>query len=102
VGALLSENDLSPFTGLPSNKFNIQVASLIDQQIYKNYKLTCNNYIAHDLRSQSEQYAPHYTEEEKQLFIQRYNEVLTSPVEDKKTLGDIFLGIYANPVDTHI
>jgi|GEM_PF-3489999 len=29
----------------------MQVVALIDNQIYEHYKLTCNNYIAHDLRS---------------------------------------------------
>ena len=101
VGQPLSEEDLAPLAGLPNNKFNMQVASLIDKQIYKRYKLTCNNYIAHDLRSQCNQYASEYTAEEKQLFVQRYDEIFAFDVENKKTLGDIFLGIYANPVDFH-
>ncbi|GHT01849.1 glycerol acyltransferase [Bacteroidia bacterium] len=101
VGTPLSESDLAPFAGLPNNKFNMQVASLIDNQIHKRYKLTCNNYIAHDIRAQNEQYASNYAEEEKKLFVQRYNKVLATEVEDKQTLGNIFLGIYANPVDCH-
>jgi len=102
VGKPLSEEDLAPLNGLPNNKFNMQVAALIDNQIYKHYKLTCNNYIAHDLRSQRKQYVSKYTEEEKQLFIQRYNKVIDFDVENKKTLGNIFLGIYANPIDSHL
>ena len=102
VGKPLSEEDLAPLNGLPNNKFNMQAAALLDNQIYKNYKLTCNNYIAHDMRSKSKKYAEKYTTEEKQLFVQRYNEVIDFDVENKKTLGDIFLGIYANPVDSHL
>jgi hypothetical protein len=102
VGTPLSESDLAPFAGLPNNKFNMQVASLIDNQIYQRYQLTCNNYIAHDIRSQSEQYAQYYTKEEKELFVQHYNEALAFEVEDVKALGNIFLGIYANPVDSHL
>ena len=102
VGKPLTEEDLAPLAGLPNNKFNLHVAWLIDNQIYKGYKLTCNNYIAHDLRSQCEQYKSKYTEEERQLFVQRYSEVIASDVEDKEKLGDIFLGIYANPVDSHL
>jgi len=98
VGKPLSEDDLDPLAGLPNNKLNMQVASLIDNRIYKNYKLTCNNYIAHDLHSQTERYKSKYTEEERLLFVQRYNEVVASKVEDKNMLSDIFLGIYANPV----
>ena len=101
IGVPVSKKDLDPFAGLANNKFNMQVASLIENQIYENYKLTCNNYIAHDLRSQKEQYKHNYTEEEKEQFIRHYNELLSFGVEDKKTLGDIFLGIYANPVDFH-
>ena len=102
VGKPLSAADFAPLAELPNNKFNICVATLIDHQIYERYKLTCNNYIAHDLRSQTNQYLSKYTEEEKQLFVQRYNEVLNFDVENKKILGDIFLGIYANPVDSHL
>ena len=102
VGKPLTEDDLAPLTGLPNNKFNMQAAALIDNQIYRNYKLTCNNYIAHDLRSQSEQYASKYSAEEKQLFIQRYNEAIDFGVENRETLGNIFLGIYANPVDSQL
>ncbi len=99
IGSPISEMDLASLAGLPNNKFNMQVASLIDKQVHENYKLTCYNYIAHDLRSQKEQYKLHYTEEEKEQFIHRHNELLSLDVEDKKILGDIFLGIYANPVD---
>jgi 1-acyl-sn-glycerol-3-phosphate acyltransferase len=102
IGLPLSESDLAQFEGLANNKFNLKVASLIDHQIYKRYRLTCNNYIAHDIRSLSERYAQNYSEEEKQVFIQRYNEVLSLDVEDRKRLGDIFLGIYANSVDSHL
>ncbi|GHU95672.1 glycerol acyltransferase [Bacteroidia bacterium] len=100
VGTPLTENDLAPLAGLPNNKFNMQVASLIDKQIYKHYKLSCNNYIAHDIREQNRQYAQHYTEEEKQLFVQHYNKAMHADVEDKNIFGDILLGIYANPVDS--
>jgi hypothetical protein len=102
VGAPLQANDLSPLTGLPNNKFNRQVAWLMDKQIHANYRLTCNNYIAHDLRSGSRQYASHYTKEEKETFLKHYRQGMDAEVEDKETLSDIFLGIYANPVDSQI
>ncbi|GHV72346.1 glycerol acyltransferase [Bacteroidia bacterium] len=101
IGTPLSESDLTPFEGLPNTKFNMQVASLIDNQINKHYKLTCNNYIAHDMRSKSTHYAQYYTEKEKQLFLQHCNKALASDVEDKQTFANIFLGIYANPVDAN-
>jgi 1-acyl-sn-glycerol-3-phosphate acyltransferase len=98
VGVPLSESDLEPLSGLPNNLFNKQAALLIDKQIVQNYRLSCNNYIAQDIRSQKEEYASCYTQEEKEKFLQHYKHVLDSEVEDKKALGDIFLGIYANPL----
>jgi hypothetical protein len=96
----ISEADLAPLSGLPHSRFNRQVAAIIDDRIYKSYRLTCNSYIAHDMRSHSNRYADRYTQEEKDQFVRRYSSALASDVEDKKMLGDIFLGIYANPVDT--
>lgn len=100
VGRPIVEADLAPLQGLPHSRLNRQVAALIDVRIRSSYRLTPNSYIAHDLRAQSSQYAACYTQEEKDEFTCRYRRVLTTDVEDKKMLGDIFLGIYANPVDS--
>ncbi|MDR3188613.1 MAG: acyltransferase [Prevotellaceae bacterium] len=100
VGSPLSKADLAPLAGLPHSKLNRQAAALIDAQIRSSYRLTCNSYIAHDLRAQSSLHAARYTQEEKEAFIRRYSHALASGVEDKKMFGDIFLGIYANPVDS--
>ncbi|MDR2847570.1 MAG: acyltransferase [Bacteroidales bacterium] len=81
------------------NDFFKNVANLIDKRIIDKYQLSNNNYIAHDLRSGSNQYASHYTEAEKNTFAQRYHAALNLPLEDKDLLSSIFLGIYANPVD---
>ncbi|MDR1273484.1 MAG: 1-acyl-sn-glycerol-3-phosphate acyltransferase [Odoribacteraceae bacterium] len=99
VGAPLSGDELAPLAALPHSKFNKQVAALIDKQINGNYRLTCNNYIAHDLRARAERHASRYTPAEKENFIRHYHQVLAADVEDKDLLGTIFLGIYANPVD---
>ncbi|MDR1342696.1 MAG: 1-acyl-sn-glycerol-3-phosphate acyltransferase [Prevotellaceae bacterium] len=99
IGDALSEKDLAPLAGLPHSKLSKQVASLIDRQVNGSYRLTCNSYIAHDLRAQSSRHAARYTQAEKDEFVRQYASLLASDVEDKKALGDIFLGIYANPVD---
>jgi hypothetical protein len=96
----LTEADLAPLAGLPHSKLSRQVAALIDARIRSGYKLTCNSYIAHDMRSQSCQYAGRYTQDEKDEFTRHYSKALTADVEDKEMFGDIFLGIYANPVDS--
>ncbi|MDR0713287.1 MAG: 1-acyl-sn-glycerol-3-phosphate acyltransferase [Bacteroidales bacterium] len=88
------------FPGLSNqNDFFKNVAMLIDRRIHDGYRLNCNNYIAHDLRSGTALYASRYTEQEKQAFMQRYHAALNLPPENKDLLKSIFLGIYANPVD---
>ncbi|MDR3095192.1 MAG: acyltransferase [Bacteroidales bacterium] len=82
-----------------ANDFFKNVASLIDKRILAKYRLSNNNYIAHDLRSGNNQYAKHYTAADKTLFLQRYHAALNLPFEDKDLLSSIFLGIYANAVD---
>ena len=99
AGSPLTESEMEPFKDMPHNKFNRNVASLVDNQIIANYKLSCNNYIAHDLRSGSDTYKSHYTAEEKDLFMKHYHKLDSFDVEDKSALSGIFLGIYANPVD---
>jgi hypothetical protein len=81
------------------NEFFKNVAGLIDRRIFASYKLSCYNYIAHDLRSGSDTYAAHYTATEKETFMQHYREALNMPLENKDLVSSIFLGIYANPVD---
>jgi hypothetical protein len=101
VDSPLSEGDLLPFAALPGNKLNRQVAQLLDSRIRWGYRLTCNNYIAHDLRSHSNRHVEHYTKEEKERFLQHYNTAIATAVDvnDKSAFGNIFLGIYAKPVD---
>jgi len=83
------------------NEFYKNVATLIDKQIYKHYKLFNNNYIAHDLRSGEHKYSTYYTKEEKETFIARSRYMLQQVEGDKDTLMSLFLGIYANPVDNY-
>jgi len=82
-----------------ANEFYKGVASLIDKQIYAHYKLYDNNYIAHDMRSGTSTYADRYTLEAKKIFEERCNAMLQQLEGDRSTLLNIFLGIYANPVD---
>ncbi len=83
----------------PSNEFYKNVATLIDNRIYQNYKLFSTNYIAHDLRSGVNHFIDKYSQQEKEEFIQRFQEISASINDDKETVSKIFLGIYANPID---
>ena len=100
TGTLLTERILSQFGDLPNNWFYKQAASWIGAQICANYNLTCNNYIAHDLRANSNRYADCYTQAEKDRFVAHCSAMETADVAEKDAFRDIFLGIYANPVDT--
>ena len=93
--------DLEPYAGLSSGNFNRQVAAIIDQRVCSAYRLTPNNYIAHDLLTGTQDYADRYNAKEKDAFLRHL-----SDLEPYRGRGDwnrfksIFLGIYANPVDS--
>lgn len=78
------------------------ICKLIDKQIYKNYVLYSNNYIAHDLMHQNLEYANYYTPEEKSKFeayLQMQSQ--TSDVPEEKMRANL-LKIYATPVDNYM
>lgn len=78
------------------------ICKLIDKQIYKNYVLYPNNYIAHDLMHQNLEYANYYTPEEKSKFeayLQMQSQ--TSDVPEEKMRANL-LKIYATPVDNYM
>lgn len=79
--------------------FHQSAARLIDKHIYMKYKLMSNNFIAHDLRSQTSTYQSHYSEQEKAFFQKMLDNALNSIEGEKDVIRDIYLGIYANPVD---
>lgn len=97
----VTEDDLKPWSNLTSNEFNKKVASLIDSRICSGYALVANNYIAHDLRSGSCTYQAHYTAGQKKVFTERMRSLgRYAAGSDLADLESLFLGIYANPVDS--
>lgn len=97
----ITREELSRFTQYTASEYHRKIASLIDRRICSAYRLTPNNYIAHDLRFGNNDYADHYTQQEKETFL-RHMSTLQPYQEtcDMDTLCDIFLGIYSNPVDS--
>lgn len=96
----VTEEELKTLNEGSSAEFYKHIAQLMDSRINTSYHLWPNNYIAHDLRSRSDTFAEHYTKEEKATFI-RYMEWMNEyPDVDRSVLEAIFLGIYANPIDT--
>lgn len=80
-------------------QFRHNVAELIDRRICGGYRLFPNAYIAHDIRSGSGRYAAHYTDKQRDAFNARLHEL--DRFGNDPALREIFLGIYANPVDSH-
>lgn len=79
-----------------------EICKMVDQQIYHNYKLFPNNFIAFDLIDQHQTFAEKYSQEEKEKFIAYLDK--QSIVEDvpKEKMMHYLLHIYANPVTTSL
>lgn len=98
----IAREELARLGHLEKGELHKAIAALIDWRIYSNYKLFDTNYIAHDLRSGKSRFADRYTAAEKARFEARLQETLFAIDGDKTELREIFLGIYANPVDTAV
>ncbi len=97
----ITREDLMVFDNSTSGEFNRQVAELLDERICRAYRLTPNNYIAHDLRYGKTEFADMYTDEQKAAFLKHCSKLSKYTEEcDIDALVDIFLGIYSGPVDS--
>ena len=97
----LALDELNEFSDLTSVEFHKAVANLLDQRICSSYHLYPNNYIAHDILYGNRKYSAMYSFKEKDAFMHRMNKLQKYEEEcDMDKLYEIFLGIYANPVDS--
>jgi hypothetical protein len=80
-----------------NDKIN-NLASLMDEEIYRNYKLWPNNYIAFDRLNNSKTYAKFYTDSDEAEFNHYVGRELSSLNLNTPEHLDILLKIYANPV----
>ncbi len=74
------------------------IADKIDQQIYSNYKLWPNNYIAYDMLMQEHRFKHKYTTSEEKKFemmVEQAMIFIDYPITD---IQERFLKLYANPV----
>jgi 1-acyl-sn-glycerol-3-phosphate acyltransferase len=99
---IITENELTQYSELTKSEFNRKVAELIDKRIHKNYRLFPNNYIAHDMLYGNSLYKDHYNENDFNQFNKHIIELSKYEVDDIGALRDIFLGIYANPVNNSL
>ena len=101
----ITRQELEECGALPKAEAYKHLKEIIDNRIYKNYKLHDTNYIAHDLLHRSKQYAEHYTPVAVKKFKGRMAYAEARFLEyglDLKTARKVYLGIYAGPVDTKI
>lgn len=97
----VTREELSQLPNSSANEFHKQVANLIDKRICMAYRITPNNYIAHDLRSGKEEFRDMYSQEEKEAFLSHMSALnLYKEKYDQDILKELFLGIYANPIDS--
>jgi len=75
-----------------------RLAEYIDNQIYTNYKLFPNNYIAYDLYYNCNKYVDKYTTEEQGLFIELTHQRLKLVNEDREEAMELWLKMYSTPV----
>jgi 1-acyl-sn-glycerol-3-phosphate acyltransferase len=84
-----------------SEQKNLQIkelTDLIDRQIYANFKLWPNNYIAYDMLMQEPRFSERYSPHEKKEFKHMIDQALVHidfPITD---IQERFLKLYANPV----
>lgn len=98
-GDVISQDDLEAMRDLPNVQFHRSVAALMDKRICSGYRLWPNNYIAHDLRYGKTEYRDMYTDAQLEAFLKHMGPLSKYEDADPDVLKDIFLGIYANPLE---
>lgn len=98
----ISEQELHEISLLPKSEAYKALAELIDRRIYEGYQLHATNYIAHDILHESDRHAEHYTPQQREAFVRHMRAAEEKLHKIWDTARPIFLGIYANPVDTKI
>jgi hypothetical protein len=93
----LRREELVALSDVPNVQFHREVAQILDRRICSNYHLFPNAYIAHDLRYGNTRYSDRYTKDEYDAFVAHMTEL--NKFSDDPALGDIFLGIYSNPIE---
>ena len=75
-----------------------QLAEYVDKQIYLNYRIFPNNYIAYDSYFKTSKYYEKYSAEEKELFFKITHQRLKLVNEDRDEAMELWLKMYATPV----
>ena len=95
--------NLSP--DIPKTKVFDVIAAHIDDEIFRNYRLYPNNYIALDTLEGTEAHADKYSAEDKAMFhkyLQGQLAKIDIPDKDEKFLMERMLTMYANPARNYL
>lgn len=101
----ISIEELQSISELPKQDWCPTIAKLIDERIRKEYHLFDTNYIAHDILHDEHRFAEHYTPESEAHFrahLTKAEAAFEQAGVDTAVAREIFLGIYANPVDAKL
>ena len=92
-------------TGLSNAEFFAATARRLDEEIYRNYRLYPNNFVALDLLNNRKDYISHYSEEDKVQFGQYLRQQIDKidlPNKDEVFLRERLLEMYANPAKNQL
>ncbi len=91
---------LDVLTDAPNAKRQLEIlAECIDHQIHQGYRLNPVNYVAHDLLTDTQQWAGHYTPAEFESMRQFFQSQLDAIPAHRLSEGRAYLlGMYANPL----
>ena len=75
-----------------------KLADHIDHQIYRNFKIWPNNYIAEDILNNTSINTKYYTSEQYKKFVSMLIEAVSLIPGDAETIRTMFLHMYVNPL----
>lgn len=91
--------------GLSNAEFFAATARRLDEEIYRNYRLYPNNFVALDLLNNRKDYISNYSEEDKVQFEQYLRQQIDKidlPNKDEAFLRERLLKMYANPAKNQL
>ena len=75
-----------------------KLADYIDHQIYSNFQLWPNNYIAEDIQNKNSLNKDHYSQDQFNKFVSMMEEAVTLIPGEPEIIRDMFLQMYVNPI----
>ena len=87
------------------NELIAAIASVIDREIYANYRFYPCNYVAYDMLYNTLRCSSHYDLQEKELFesyLQKQLDKIDIPNKDESFLRCKLLEMYSNPLKNHL